>query len=180
MKKVLHIINEVFSWAFVIGMIALLFYSIFAIIDSKKEGTQPYLFGYRPVYILSGSMEPKIQTNGIVITQEVKDCNELKQGDVVTFKVFDEENQDWYRITHRIQIVNTEKQFILTKGDNNSYADGIQIPFKDVEAKVVSIWNWFATVVALWATTKGKFILIGIPTAIILIFASIKLIFSKQ
>lgn len=43
-----------------------------------------YIFGYRPVVVLSGSMEPYMQTNSVAVIQKTKD---IEKGDVVMFRV---------------------------------------------------------------------------------------------
>ena len=55
----------------------------------------PIFFGIKTFNIVSGSMEPQININDIVITKEIEE-NELKEGDVISFR------QNSEVITHRI------------------------------------------------------------------------------
>ena len=44
----------------------------------------PYLFGYRPTAVLTGSMEPVYHVGSVIFVQEVEP-EEIKVGDVITF-----------------------------------------------------------------------------------------------
>ena len=73
-----------------------------------------YIFGYRPVLVLSGSMEPYMETNSIAIVQKTKG---IKEDDVVMFRI----NEDT-KVCHRAVTIDAEGN-ITTKGDNNEKAD---------------------------------------------------------
>ena len=70
------------------------------------------LFGIRVFRIGSGSMEPYLKVNSLIITKEESD---YQINDIVTFK----ENN--YYITHRI--IEIKNNLITTKGDNNNTKD---------------------------------------------------------
>lgn len=70
-------------------------------------------FGYRLFQVQTGSMEPKIKVNDLII---IKKKNNYKKNDVVTF--IDENNN---YVTHRIIKINKNK--IITKGDANNTED---------------------------------------------------------
>lgn len=94
-------------------LVLLAVYSIVGVLNQKKTGELFFFFGYRPVVIMSGSMEPEIQTGAIVITQKTKD---IKKGDIMFF-----ESEDGVSVIHRcIEIKDGE---YITKGDNNKIKD---------------------------------------------------------
>lgn len=70
------------------------------------------LFGYTYFEVVSGSMEPSIGVNDIVI---VKLDDEFVKGDIVTYNV------DGDFVTHRI--VDLGADSVITKGDNNNTRD---------------------------------------------------------
>ena len=73
-------------------------------------------FRYKAYNITTNSMEPTINMGDIIIVKKVKDEENLKNGDIISF------NKNGEIITHRIiDIVETngEKRYI-TKGDNNN------------------------------------------------------------
>lgn len=99
-----------------------------------------FLFGLRlyglPVYsVLSGSMEPAIQTGSIIYVKEI-DAEEIIPGDVITFYLTDE-----ITATHRVVEVikddsNSSDIYFKTKGDANQIADKELVNGKDVIGKV--------------------------------------------
>lgn len=95
---------------------------VFLVISSKLAGGTPKVFGHEIMTVLSGSMEPGIQTGSIIGVKPVDDPAKFKKGDVITFKSSDDQNK---LITHRIievQEVDSTIQYI-TKGDNNDAKD---------------------------------------------------------
>lgn len=107
MKKGSKILGRLMSYS----IIAFSVYILLGVMIQKEEF---YIFGYRPVLVLSGSMEPYMETNSIAIVQKTKDINE---GDVVMFRI-DEDT----RVCHRAVDIDAEGN-ITTKGDNNEKAD---------------------------------------------------------
>ncbi len=74
----------------------------------------PVIWGYKPLVIISGSMEPKLKIGGILYYKEIKP-QDYKINDIVVFK------SKKYLISHRItQITN---QGFITKGDANKNKD---------------------------------------------------------
>lgn len=101
MKKGSKILGRLMSYS----IIAFSVYILLGVMIQKEEF---YIFGYRPVLVLSGSMEPYMETNSIAIVQKTKDINE---GDVVMFRI-DEDT----RVCHRAVDIDAEGN-ITTKGD---------------------------------------------------------------
>ena len=66
MKKGSKILGRIISY----GIIALSVYILVGVMVQKDEF---YIFGYRPVLVLSGSKEPYMETNSIAIVQKKKD-----------------------------------------------------------------------------------------------------------
>ena len=99
MKKIIYYI------VFIILTLILLI-NIFSLFDVS-------LFGFRLYKVGSGSMEPYLKVNDVIL---IKDSDDYKIRDTVTFK-----NNDEY-ITHRIVSINGNE--IITRGDANNTDDG--------------------------------------------------------
>lgn len=170
-KKEESKLHAIFSWALLIIMAALLVFTIFRVAESRKTGEGVFLLGYRPVLVLTGSMEPYMMTNGIALTKEVDSLDDIAVGDVVTYHV-NNDNGKKLLITHRIIAI--DDGLIYTKGDNNNVDDGFPLTIDNVEAKVVGVFNGTAWLAAKWQTTTGKIMLICFLAAIILLCYTIK------
>lgn len=128
MKKFSKILGKIFSYS----IIALSVYMLLGVAIQKDEF---YVFGYRPVLVLSGSMEPYMETNSVAIVKKTKD---IQEGDVVMFRI-DEDT----RVCHRAVDIDA-KGNITTKGDNNEVADFDKVTKNMVEGKVVARMNFLS------------------------------------
>ena len=186
MKKALPILKNIFNWTFNILAVLLLVFSCFTVYNSYKTGEPANVLGYRPVFILTGSMEPEIKTNSIVITKNLtdEDIANIEVGDIVTYSVYDEWNKKDLTITHRIyEIEENENGDIIytTKGDNNHTTDAYELTKDNLQAKVVFTWNGFASIYNQWNSgVAGKLIIILPIAAVILGYISLKLIFKEK
>lgn len=94
---------------------------------SKKA--YPNYFGYTFFEVASGSMEPTLHINDVILVKITKE--NLKKGDIIAF------SQDGSIITHRIVYIDGE--ILSVKGDNNNTVDK-PIVTNDVIGKVVKIY----------------------------------------
>ncbi len=108
-KKIIKTIIDVLTFFVFLVLIVI----IFCKVKMMVKGEEYFNFlGYSAFSVASGSMEPTIHLNDIII---VKKCNNYEKGDIVTFK----ENGAY--ITHRIVTINENN--IVTKGDANNTND---------------------------------------------------------
>lgn len=77
--------------------------------------------------VLSGSMEPAIQTGGLVFTDTRQKTPEI--GDIITYRIKDSQ------VTHRV--IRKEKGKLITKGDANDEEDLVSVNADQVIGKVV-------------------------------------------
>lgn len=176
MKKAFYIAKEVISWVLLIAMLILFVFTVYQNITNENNGEGSFLFGYRPVLILTGSMEPYMMTNGIILTKAVDDINELAVGDVISYHVESEEGR-MLRITHRI--VDIVGDLIYTKGDNNNVTDGFPLTMDNVEAKTVAVFNGSAWLINKWqGSTAGKIMIISFSASFILLYFCLKMAFT--
>lgn len=113
-KKMLRVINYFVATL----MIIVFLMTAVIVVYSKATDGNMSLFGYQMKTVLSGSMEPNIQTGSVIFIKTDKDMRHFHEGDVITFKV--DEN---VLVTHRIIEVKKDGEVYLTKGDANSHVD---------------------------------------------------------
>ena len=90
------------------------------------------LVGFRPLTVLSGSMEPTYHVGSLIYVKKV-DYRDLKAGDVITFTLDDKNTYATHRI---IQVVPDEDEpevlRFATQGDANDAPDGTLVHYKNV------------------------------------------------
>lgn len=89
----------------------------------------PAVFGYTPLIVASGSMEPNYKVGSVLYYKEV-DVRDIKVNDVITFMTKTDSN-----VTHRVDEI-TDVGFI-TKGDANLSPDTEIVTFDKVKGKVL-------------------------------------------
>ena len=101
----------------------------------KKNNIE--FFGYKPLLVITGCMEPTIKTGDMIIIKQVK-VDEIKKGDVITYSIPNNKTS----ITHRvIEIIEkNDNVFYITKGDNNNAPDTDIISYDMVLGKVKYIF----------------------------------------
>lgn len=110
----------------------------------------PVFWGYKPLVIISGSMEPKLRVGGILYYKEINK-KEYQKNDIVVFK------SNKYLISHRI--VEITNDGFITKGDANKNIDSNKVLFTKALGKGT---NWSIPYIGYYADFiyKNKWILI--------------------
>ncbi|KPV42476.1 peptidase S26 [Alicyclobacillus ferrooxydans] len=124
----------------ILGIILLI--TMYAAVSTRLNGGNPKVFGLQWYEVLSGSMEPGIHTGSVILDKPNADTNQLKVGDVITFKAPDQEyGANETVITHRIQQVEHQNGQLLfqTKGDANDAPDPALVPAANVIAQYDNI-----------------------------------------
>lgn len=121
-----------------------------------------YAFGIVPYVVLSGSMEPTIETGSVCFINKHADYNSIKENDIIAFQM-----KDGTLVTHRV--VKITDSGLTTKGDNNKDIDGNIINKNNFVGKNVMWIPKIGYVIKSFQSPKGKIILI---TSIVLLFVS--------
>lgn len=172
MRRIFHAVQETISWVILAALLCLMCYTVFHVYTTKKNGDSTFLFGYRPVLALTNSMEPYLMTDGLALTKKVSALSEISVGDVVTYRVQSNTGRT-ISITHRI--VSISKGGVITaRGDNNSVSDPYPLKIRNIEAKVVYVFNQTAWIAAKWRTISGRIMLFLIPSSLVLLWFSLK------
>ncbi|MFG6115258.1 signal peptidase I [Halobacillus sp. MO56] len=159
-KKTLKIASSTFLALLAIAAIAV----VIVVFQSKGDIEKaPDLFGYKPLTILSNSMEPAFSAGDVIL---INVNNTPKEQDVITFK-----HSDGILVTHRvINIVEKEgKTFYETKGDNNNVEDKVLVPTSDVLGVQQVIIPNAGYVAEFVSGPVGFFLLIAMPILAVLV-----------
>ncbi|WP_238650732.1 signal peptidase I SipW [Paenibacillus piscarius] len=144
---------------------------ITAVIISKASGGEPSFFGYQIKTVLSGSMEPGIQTGSIVAIKPGGDMTRFQKGDVITFL-----NPDNLLITHRVIAAELNSALgeasYTTKGDNNDVADTAAVSSKNVVGQYTGVTVPYVGYAMNFAVSRaGSVVLMIVPGLLLLIYA---------
>ncbi len=103
--------------------------------------------GYKPIIVISGSMEPNILTNSVVIIDTNVKYGDLKVGDVINYN-----HQEHKGVVHRIfqKSKTVNGPMYLTSGVNtktNQVIDNWVVKNDMYEGKVIKVFNWVAPII---------------------------------
>ena len=128
-KKGINIWMAVKIIIFIIAFIILFISGTIMYKVNKYPDKVPDVFGYKPMIVLSGSMETSIHTGDLVFVKMI-DTTILKENDVIAFR-----NEEDTVTTHRIIEIVFEngKKYFRTKGDANNAEDMNLVKMEDVE-----------------------------------------------
>lgn len=164
-----------FIFLLLVGALLLVYYLDIRIRASKGDFTPSKFNGY---VVLTGSMEPNIMTNDVVITKKVE-AEKLKVGDVITFKSTDARFYGMV-ITHRIidayRDPTTLEYSYRTKGDYNNVADTALVYDENILGKVILKIPKLGYVQYFLARQGGWIFVILIPCLIVISADILKLI----
>ena len=110
-----------------------------------------YIFGIVPYVVLSGSMEPTIETGSLCFINKHANIESINEKDVIAFKM-----KDGTLVTHRV--VKKSDSGLITKGDNNKEEDNNVVNKGNFVGKNMFWIPKVGYVVKVFQTTKGKII----------------------
>lgn len=134
-KGKVYFVLDIISTVIMFVSFAIFAFSMYTSYSFRDNPEEAYLFGYKPVVVLSGSMEPYLKTNGICIVKKTN-YEDVKKDDVLMYSIDDK------TITHRV--IDITDNGIITKGDNNNERDAYLVQKKNVRAVVVGRMNFFS------------------------------------
>lgn len=172
-KKVLFKAINILSILIIVCAVATLM-----VVVLTPKGQVPNLFGYSFFRVMTGSMEPEIPVNSMIVVEKV-DSRELEIGDVISFfsrdpSLYGEVN------THRIlEIEEQDGELVfLTKGDANNVSDQYLTLEEDIIGRVVWVSLFIGKLVRLASNPLFFIPCIMIPLVVLLgrnLWESIKL-----
>ena len=113
---------------FIIGAAVLILLNVVM----TKSGDIPNVMGYSLFRVMTGSMEPTIPTDSVIVTHAV-DASEIEVGDVVSYFSKDPTLMGAVN-THRVVDIYEEEGTVYyqTRGDANNAEDGSLVHYKNV------------------------------------------------
>jgi signal peptidase len=146
-----------------IGRVAAILLLILIISGSLLTIIAPF-FGWMTEVVISGSMEPAIQTGSIVIVRPIVP-DTIRKGDIIMYSSFDMTSL----ITHRVVNVEYEPtlQFI-TKGDANNNSDIIPIAPGQIVGIVAFTIPYLGLLTQFIKTSLGFTLVFLIPAVILI------------
>lgn len=148
-------------------MLIALIITVLFVISVRASGGEPTLFGYQFKTVLSGSMEPEIQTGSIIAVQPVEEERRFHKGDIITFKTKED-----ILVTHRIVEVNGDGKQYITKGDNNDAVDSEPVIADNIVAHYAGFTIPYVGYAAHFASTKqGVALLLILPGIFLLCYS---------
>ena len=121
-----------------------------------------YVCGVVPYVVLSGSMEPTIDTGSLCFINKHTNYEDVKEKDIIAFKL-----KDGTLVTHRVAEVTDLG--LVTKGDNNKDIDGNKVIKENFVGKNIFWIPKVGYAVKAFQSPKGKIIVI---TSIVILFVS--------
>ena len=115
-------------------------------------------WGHSLFRVVTGSMEPTIPVDALLITEEV-DIEEIKEGDIVCFRSMDT-NMLGQVITHRVvKVIEQESGeiYLETRGDANPSSDGHYVTEKNLIGRVATYTKEGNIIAAVYATITTPF-----------------------
>jgi len=128
----------------------------------------PDFIGYKPLIVLSGSMEPTILTGDLILVKEA-DAEDIAQNDIIAFR--NDANTETV-VTHRVTEVLTENGEVsfLTKGDANTGADASQVKAENLEGKYLGRVGGLGRFAIFLQTPIGMLIFVVTPLCLFILY----------
>ena len=130
--------------------------NVYLINANNLVGNQlPMPFGYGAAVVLSGSMEPALSVDDLIL---VRECDSYAVGDIV---VYQDVNS---LVVHRI--IRADEDSVTTQGDANNVPDG-QIPLTAVKGRVILSIPYLGMAVNFLKTPLGIICVIAAAIALV-------------
>ncbi len=134
-----------------------------------KEGEVPNIGGYSLLRVMTGSMEPTIHVDELLVVKQV-DSKEIAEGDVISFYSRSQElygQINTHRVVEKLDIDGS--LMFRTKGDANDLVDQTEVQAVDLVGKVIGSSYVAGRTVRLIANPIVFILLIAIPLLFIFI-----------
>lgn len=167
MKLVFKILNYTVTAALIVLIVAAAGLGFSARLSKDKI---PTINGYKLLTILSGSMEPNINTGDVIYERPPAPEEKIKEGDIITFRTQEKEDM---LITHRvvgIVSVNGKPAAYVTKGDANQSKDLSTVTREQIVGIYIGRIPYFGYVSNFLHTPKGIVIGVIVPGVILIGF----------
>lgn len=150
MRRIFRYVWQALQGLITLLLAMLLICNLYLIVMEHFVGIEcPTIFGYSTAVIVSGSMEPVLSVDDLILNHAQ---DEYDEGDIITFRSGDS------LTTHRI--VETVEDGYITRGDANNTADLDTVSPDAVIGRVVGKVPRVGSVLAFMKTPLGMMILV--------------------
>lgn len=156
--------------------VVLLVFQVFASNGKTLPG------GYRPLIVLSGSMEPAIPVGSLIVSKNA-DPAEVKAGDIITFgQASGLTGNATPFVTHRVAQVaqGADGLSFVTKGDANNTEDMNPVPAELLVGQVVLVMPFVGHVTQFVHSPLGLILMILLPGFILIAWESVDLVKKRR
>ncbi|MBQ7625125.1 MAG: signal peptidase I [Clostridia bacterium] len=169
LKKALNVLLNVISVAIIVLAVIMLVTVLFT-----KPGQAPSIMGFSIFRVLSGSMEPTIPVNSMIMVKKV-DPEAVKVGDVITFYSTDPSLNGAIN-THRVIEITEESGELafVTQGDANVVKDDYLTLSRNLIGKVIFKSRAIGFIVTLAANPVIFIPVIILPLVVLLVVNVVK------
>ena len=109
--------------------------SLFKYVKNNGEVEKEFLFGIKPLYVTTDSMDPYIKKESLIFTKKYT-FDDVHKGDVVLYY------HDEKLFTHRV--IEKSEEGLRTQGDNSDQMDAYTVTPEEVIGIVFIRMNWVA------------------------------------
>lgn len=165
-KKVINIVLRTLFLGVVSLIVGVSIYSWNA--KTFLGNSLPMPFGHGVAVVLSGSMEPELSVDDLVV---VKKTNDYQIGDVVVYQTYNEDYRSYSLTIHRI--ISIDGDTVITKGDANNGEDQ-PITMDDIKGELLFAVPFAGTVADMFRSP------IVIIIVVILAFLVLELSYKRE
>ena len=151
-NKTLKFLSNILFTVFMIVMVFLIFITA----QSRLTGMEPSLFGNRLYVVDSGSMEPALKINSLIVVNE-KSPDIINTGDILTYYGAG----DKVRVTHRVVEVGPNQEYFITQGDANNTKDSMPVERQSVIGTVTLSIPYVGYAFRFLSSKQGIVFIIG-------------------
>ena len=156
MKKVIQYILRIFIFIVLSLVVGLTFYTINARRVTGNRLVMP--FNKTIAVVLTGSMEPYIGVNDLIVVEKT---NDYELWDVVVYQTGN------MLVVHRI--ISIDGDTVITAGDNNDGAEDEPINIKQINGEVIDIIPNVGLILKFFKSPLGIFITVFIASGLLVL-----------
>lgn len=153
------------------GLVSAASWVVYACIICYLLIASPMIAGYKPVVVLSGSMEPTYHVGSVIYYKQAPFA-EINEGDAITFRA-GTDGMVTHRVTEKSELSGT----FTTKGDANPSEDPSPVEYANVLGKVLKFSVPYA---GYFVTYSKNFTVIGIMAGVIILNIILDSLFPKK
>ncbi len=141
---------------------------LMALAGKRSADGIPTFRDYKALSVISGSMEPAINTGDVIVIRPVAGPQEIAEGDIITFRAKEKAEM---LITHRvigIVTVNKEPAAYVTKGDANETEDLSTVALSQVVGRYEFRLPYFGYLARFVREPLGVILIVILPGLVLI------------